>query len=114
MNLTVTELFKRFDALVQKLGAGAGVMYGVIHRQVIINGWKDVVLGTICLVLGVFFGKAARKYIINKEDPELIVAIIALSVASLIAFVCWTTSGMDNLLNPDFHVYQYIMTLVKQ
>lgn len=62
-----TELFKRLDALGEKLGTTAGHLWEVLVRQGMAEGIGDLVLAFLCLVVFVICYKIVRW--MYKEAP---------------------------------------------
>lgn len=104
------EMFKRLDALGQKLGVAVTALWGIYVRQGILTGVQDLVIAVIALVIGItclFLIRWLTRC--AKREPTLYEPIcfgiclcgVAL-LASLLMSCDYATSAIPELLNPGY------------
>lgn len=117
------EVFKRIDALSEKLGVAAGHLWQVLVRQAIAEAVASLVLVVLCAVVVVVAGKIIR-WAAKYGDENLngcgewparciawtMVSVIALAVAGTTLFINLYQATM-HLINPEYFALQKILEL---
>lgn len=121
---TVKAIKDAVEPLAQKIGQGAEFLYTVYYKQTIAEGFQDVILGTLGLLLSIASVVATVKLLKwglktwDKYDRGPATVCTLLVEAMVIATLGgWSVSGViggaKKFVNPHFYTIQRIIDNVK-
>lgn len=116
------EIIKVLDELTQRLSGPAAQVWGVLMKQVIIEGWLRLAMNVIMLSVVVTFVYWLPRLIKKlsecdyPDEEKYITTFIVGGILSVIfvIFICFSLpSALEKILNPSYHAIMRLTTFIK-
>ena len=109
---TINQIQVALAPIAQKIGEGAGYVWGVVVMQQIVYGYIGLFVAIVGLISFIWVYIATKKFIAkNGRTDGSIACSVILGGGSLVAFIGGIIYAISYLINPAYYALLFFITL---